>query len=340
MQQQLSAPVDQPVYQPPRRNSRFGFWPWLALLACLFLFGVGLLTLGLLGREVVKPSVGLIEVSGPISDAGASSLLGGTAGGAREFIREVEDARNDDQIKAVVIRVNSPGGSASASQEMYEAVRRLREQKPVICSMGDVAASGGYYVAAACDKIYANRATTTGSIGVITELLNYQELAKKIGIDQAIIKSGKFKDAGNPARPLTAQEKQLFQQLIFNLYNQFVGDVVAGRKAATGGKLTRQKLLKLADGRVYSGEQAAKNGLIDQTGGLYEAMEFARQKGGLKADAPVRAMGRGGGLASLFGASLSSSVGAISETAGAAFARGATAQIKSDASDLPRPAMR
>lgn len=329
-----------PVYAPPRRGSQYGFWPWLALLFVVGGAGLGLLTLGLLGGEGLKPSVGLIEVSGPISDAGASSLLGGTSGGAREFMRQVAEARDDKDIKAVVIRVNSPGGSASASQEMYEAVRRLRAKKPVICSMGDVAASGGYYVAAACDKIYANRATTTGSIGVITELLNYQELARKVGIDQAIIKSGKFKDAGNPARPLTPEEKQLFQQLINNLYNQFVSDVVAGRKAATGGTLTREKLLKLADGRVYSGEQAAKNGLVDETGGLYEAMEFARTKGGLKADAPVRAMGGRGGLGSLFGASVSGSVSALSEAAGAAFARGAAAQIKSDASDLPRPAMR
>lgn len=324
-----------PVYLPPRRKSGYGWWPWIGLFLFLCISGIGLLLLGVLLGDEEKPSVGLIEVSGAITDSGASGLLGGTSGGARQFIRQIETARKDDKIKAVVIRINSPGGAASASQEMYEAVMRLRKDKPVICSMGDVAASGGYYTAAACSKIYANRATTTGSIGVITELPNYQELAKKVGISQAIIKSGKFKDTGNPARPLTAEERQLFQSLINNLYNQFVSDVVAGRKEATKGKLTREKLVKLADGRVYSGEQAAKNGLIDETGDLYTAVRYAAKEGGLKEDAPVTSLSGGGGLGSLFGASASSALGGLSEQAGAAFARGALGQFKTQAKDLP-----
>ena len=325
-----------PVYSPPRRKSGYGLWPWLALFLFLGIAGLGLLLIGALLGDAAKPSVGLIEVSGAITDSGASTLLGGTSGGARGFIRQVEAARADDNIKSVVIRINSPGGAASASQEMYEAVMRLRAEKPVICSMGDVAASGGYYTAAACTKIYANRATTTGSIGVITELLNYQELARKVGIDQAIIKSGKFKDAGNPARPLTAEEKQLFQNLINNLYNQFVDDVVAGRKDATKGQLTRAKLLKLADGRVYTGEQAVANKLIDETGDLYTAVRYAAKAGGLKENAPVASLSGGGGLGSLFGASASSTLGGLSETAGAAFARGAIGQFRAQAKDLPQ----
>ena len=336
----MQHPPSPPVYVPPKRGSKYGLWPWVAGFTIFGLMFLGVLTLGALGGEAVKPSVALIEVSGPISDSGASSLLGGTAGGARDFIREVAIARDDESIKAVVVRVNSPGGSASASQEMFEAVRRLREEKPVICSMGDVAASGGYYVAAACDKIYANRATTTGSIGVITQLLNYQELFAKIGLDEATIKSGKFKDTGNPARPLTPEERQLFQKLINNLYNQFVSDIVDGRKEATKGKLTRAKLLKLADGRVYSGEQAKANGLVDETGGLYEALNYARDVGDLEEDAPVRSLSERGGFASLFGASAQNSWGALGEAAGAAFARGAMAQVRSDASELPRPMVR
>ena len=322
------------LYPPSQRKPGYGIWPWLGLSAILATIYVGFRINALLTREAPTPSVGLIEVSGAISDSGASSLLGGTSGGARQFIREVEAARTDDAIKSVVIRINSPGGAASASQEMYEAVMRLRKAKPVICSMGDVAASGGYYVASACDKIYANRATTTGSIGVITEFPNYQELAQKVGIGQSIIKSGKFKDTGNPARPLTAEEKQLFQQLIGNLYNQFVGDIVAGRKSATKGALTRQKLLQLADGRVYTGDQAIKNGLIDETGDLYSAVRFAAKKGGLSEDAPVVSMSGGGGLGSLFG--LDSAVGGLSENAGAAFARGAIGQFKTEAKNLPQ----
>ena len=326
-----------PVYLPPKRKSGYGLWPWLALLIFLGISFLGVLLIGALLGDVAKPSVGLIEVSGAITDSGASSLLGGTSGGAREFIREIETARKDDNIKSVVIRINSPGGAASASQEMYEAVMRLRKEKPVICSMGDVAASGGYYTAAACNKIYANRATTTGSIGVITELPNYQELAKKVGISQAIIKSGKFKDTGNPARALTPEEKQLFQNLINNLYNQFVNDVVAGRKEATKGQLTRAKLLKLADGRVYTGEQAVQNQLIDETGDLYTAVRFAATQGGLKEDAPVTSLSSGGGLASLFGASAQSAIGGVSEQVGAAFARGALGQIKSEAKEVAAP---
>ena len=326
-----------PIYLPPKRKSGYGFWPWLALIIFLGFSFLGLLLLGVLLGDVAKPSVGLIEVSGAITDSGASTLLGGTSGGAREFIRQTEAAREDDNIKAVVIRINSPGGAASASQEMYEAVMRLRKEKPVICSMGDVAASGGYYTAAACNKIYANRATTTGSIGVITELPNYQELARKIGISQSIIKSGKFKDTGNPARPLTAEEKQLFQGLINNLYNQFVNDIVAGRKEATKGQLTRAKLLKLADGRVYTGEQAVENKLIDETGDLYTAVRYAAKAGGLKEDAPVTPLSSGGGLGALFGASAQSAIGVISESAGAAFARGALNQVQTQAKDSPAP---
>ena len=326
-----------PVYLPPKRKPSYGLWPWLALIIFLGISFLGVLLIGALLGDVAKPSVGLIEVSGAISDSGASGLLGGTSGGARDFIRQIESARQDPNIKAVVIRINSPGGAASASQEMYEAVMRLRSEKPVICSMGDVAASGGYYTAAACSKIYANRATTTGSIGVITELPNYQELARKVGVSQAIIKSGKFKDTGNPARPLTAEEKQLFQGLINNLYQQFVGDVVAGRKAATAGKLTRAKLLKLADGRVYTGEQAVQNGLVDEIGDLYTAVRYANKQAKLDEDAPVTPLASGGGLGSLFGASVQSAIGGISESAGAAFARGALNQFQTQAQNSPAP---
>ena len=327
-----------PAFSISQRKSGAGLWLWLALLVVVFFGFLGFRLLSALTPVAIQPSIGLIEVSGAISDAGASTLLGGTAGGARQFIRQTEAARKDPQIKAVVIRVNSPGGSASASQEMYEAVMRLRREKPVICSMGDVAASGGYYTAAACNKIYANRATTTGSIGVITEFPNYQELAQKIGIGSAIIKSGKFKDTGNPARPLTDEEKQLIQGLIKNLYAQFVGDVVAGRKEATKGQLTREKLLKLADGRVYTGEQAVKNGLIDETGDLYTAVNYARQQAKLPEDAPVTSLsGGGGGLLSVFGASSQSAAETLSQSAGAAFARGAMSEFTSEAKNLPTP---
>jgi protease-4 len=300
---------------------------------CAVLGFLGLLVVASAVSGVDGERVALIEINGAISDGGAVSLLGGS-GGAREFIRQVAKAREDKTIKAVVIRINSPGGSSAASQEMYQAVRRLRAQKPVIASMADVAASGGYYVAAACDKIYANPSTLTGSIGVITEMMNYQNLFKKVGVDTTVIKSGKFKDAGNPARPLTAEEKQLFQAMVNDVYQQFVSDVVDGRKAATKGKLTRAKLLKIADGRVFTGRRAKEALLVDETGGLYEAINEAGQLGKIQGTPKVKTYG-GGALGSLFGAESSSPVQQIAGSAGQAFARGAITELKAESQSTP-----
>lgn len=308
--------------------------PWIILGAFLVLIigGLGLALVGAASSSAIAGDrIALIELSGAITDEGASGLLGGRNGGARDFISDLAAAREDSSVKAVVIRVNSPGGSAAASQEMFQAVRRLQAKKPVICSMGDVAASGGYYVAAACDKIYANGSTLTGSIGVISQFLNYQGLFQKVGLDEATIKSGKFKDAGNPARPLTPAEKQLFQQMILNVYNQFIDDVLIGRKAATNGKLTRQKLLQLADGRVYTGQQAKNNLLIDANGGLYEAIQEAQKRGGMSGEPNVKNFSEGGGLAGLFGAESKAPMqGAVGEL-GEAFARGAVRGLQAEA---------
>ncbi len=318
-------------------------WPWIILVLFVVcgIGGMGLLFIGAALGGATGNRIGLIELSGVITDEGARGLLGGApAGGARNFIADVNAARTDKTIKAVVIRINSPGGAAAASQEMYQAVRRLRKEKPVVCSMGDVAASGGYYVASACNKIYANGSTLTGSIGVISEFLNYGSLFKKLGLEEATIKSGKFKDAGSPTRPLTPEERQLFQQMIGDVYSQFTADVVDGRKEATKGKLTLQKLKILADGRVYTGRQAKSNLLIDANGGLYEAIEDAGQLGGISGTPKVKNMSGGGGLAGLLGAESQSSVGGLAEAAGAAFARGAIGQLQNEAQTLPRPQMR
>lgn len=319
-----------------QRNRRT---PWVWVIISLFLLavigGIGLLfILVAVSGSGVGKQVGVIELSGAISDEGARGLLGGRPSGAREFIEDVERARRDKSIKAVVIRINSPGGSAAASQEMYQAVLRLKQKKPVLCSMGDVAASGGYYVASGCEKIYANGSTLTGSIGVISEFMNFQGLLGKVGIAPDIIKSGKFKDAGNPARALTPEERQLFQSMIMNVYNQFVDDVVAGRKTATAGKLTRADVLKLADGRVYTGLQAKENRLIDEIGGLHEAVEAAGRLGGIKGMPKVKNYSRGGLFGSLAGADAESAVTqevtTLSESAGAAFMAGQLKQLKAE----------
>ncbi|RYX81738.1 signal peptide peptidase SppA, partial [bacterium] len=280
-----------------------------------------------------QPRIGLIDVSGAISDEGARGLFGaGSAGGAREFMEQTEKAAKDDTIKAVVIRVNSPGGSASASQEMFEAVQRLRAKKPVICSMGDVAASGGYYIAAGCDKIYANPATLTGSIGVISQFPNYGELFRKVGLGETTIKSGKFKDAGNPSRPLTAEEKKLFQDMVNSIFTEFKNDVVRGRKAATGGKLTAQKLALLATGRVFTGRQAKEALLVDENGGLYDAIQEAAKRGKIEGTPKIREFSGGGALGSLFGASSSGGImGALTNTLGESVGRGAVRELQQQA---------
>jgi protease-4 len=283
----------------------------------------------------LNPRVGLVELSGAIMDEGAGSLIGGRTRGARDVIKALEAARKDDSIKAVVIRINSPGGSAAASQEMFNAVRRLKADKPVVCSMGDVAASGGYYVAAACDSIYANGSTLTGSIGVISQFVNYSYLFQKGWLGQETVKSGQFKDAGNPSRPLTPAERQLFQAMVMNVYGQFVNDVLEGRK----GKLTRAQLLKLADGRVYTGLQAKNNKLIDAIGGLHEAVREAARLGNIQGEPKIKEVGSGGGLfGSLMGAdseaALSSTLGdvgvAAGRAAGESFATALARQMKAD----------
>lgn len=327
-----------PPYVKPAPKANW--WPWVTGLSVLGVGGLGFLFIVAALGSALIPSVGVIELSGAITDEGASGVLGGTSGGARNFIEEVEQARRDESIKSVVIRVNSPGGSASASQEMFQAVRRLSSEKPVICSMGDVAASGGYYVAAACDKIYANGSSLTGSIGVISQFVNYGALFRKVGLGETTVKSGKFKDAGNPTRALTPAERALFQQMIGDVYQQFTADVLAGRQKPTSGKLTRAKLLALADGRVYTGRQAKANLLVDELGGLYDAVQEAAKLGKLQGKTNVRNLSSGGGLGSLLGASSTGSLDSIGQSLGQAFARGAVSQIKSEGQNVSGPVAR
>jgi protease-4 len=316
-------------------------WFWI-ILSALTLFIVGGFGMVLIAATIgggeggsLNPRVGLVELSGAIMDEGAGSLIGGRSRGARDVIKALDAARKDESIKAVVIRINSPGGSAAASQEMFNAVRRLKAAKPVVCSMGDVAASGGYYVAAACDRIYANGSTLTGSIGVISQFVNYSYILQKGWLGQETVKSGRFKDAGNPSRPLTPAERGLFQAMVMNVYGQFVNDVLEGRK----GKLTRAELLKLADGRVYTGVQARDNKLIDAIGGLHEAVREAARLGNIQGEPKIKEISSGSGLfGSLMGAdseaALSSTLGDVGVAAGRAagegFANALARQMKAE----------
>jgi len=315
--------------------------PWLWIVISLFVLlvvgGMGTVFIAsvVAGSAAVGSQVGLVELSGMIMDESRGGVLGSGKSGPRQFIEDLEKAQRDDSIKAVVIRINSPGGSAAASQEMYQAVRRLNKKKPVVCSMGDVAASGGYYVAAACERIYANPATVTGSIGVITQLINVHELIKKYGVTAPTITSGRYKASGNPFQPLDPAQRRLFQELVTSIYKQFVADVDQGRK-----NLNLAQVLSLADGRVYTGQQAKNNGLIDELGGLHEAVQGAAKLGGITGSVRVKEYSESGLLGSMFSANAQSATSrgvaevasAVGTAAGQAFADALTKRLKTEGS--------
>ena len=179
-------------------------------------------------------------------------------------------------VKAIIIRINSPGGGVGPSQEIYSEIKRLRETKKVVASMGAVAASGGYYIAAAADKIVANPGTITGSIGVIIEFVNVEDLLKKIGLKGYTIKSGRFKDIGSPIKEMEPEEKELLQEVVNDVYGQFVEAVSSGRN------IPREEVEKIADGRILSGAQAKKAGLVDSLGTLQDAITIGASLAGIK----------------------------------------------------------
>jgi protease-4 len=163
----------------------------------------------------------------------------------------------------------------SPSQELCREIQRTADKKPVVASMGSVAASGGYYIASGVQKIYANPGTITGSIGVIAQFTNFEELFKKIGFRMEVVKSGTFKDVGNPGRAMTAQEREYIQKLVDNVHQQFVRDVARGRG------MPEEKVREIADGRIFTGEQAKELGLVDELGGLNDAVKAAAQMAGI-----------------------------------------------------------
>lgn len=206
----------------------------------------------------------------------------GTIVTADKTIDQLEEARLDPEIKAVLLRIDSPGGAVAASQEILEEVKKVDAEKPVVVSMGDVAASGGYYIACGARKIFANSGTITGSIGVRMEHLNIKELLNWAKISHETLKSGEFKDIGNPDRPMTKEERALLQSVLGNLHDQFKTAVAEARH------LTKEKVDKLADGRIYSGEQAKELGLVDELGGLSVAMKATAELGKIKGEPKVK----------------------------------------------------
>jgi protease-4 len=217
---------------------------------------------------VEKPGIGLVEVKGMILDS-------------RETVRQLRHFLKKDDIKAVVLRVDSPGGVVAPSQEIYDEVKKFAAKKKIVVSMGSLAASGGYYISAPATLIYANPGTITASIGVIIKLSNIESLMDKIGIKATVIKTGKFKDSGSPVRELTAEDRAMFQSVIDSTHDQFVKAVASGRK------LPEDEVRIIADGRVLSGEQALALKLVDRLGTLQDAIEEAGRLSGIKGEPEV-----------------------------------------------------
>jgi protease-4 len=220
--------------------------------------------------------VAVVEVEGVI---GADSGRGLDTDG---IIRVLGEYRDDPAVRAVVLRINSPGGVVAPTQEIFNAVRRLREaKKPVVASLGSVAASGGYYVAVAADRIYASPGTLTGSIGVVMQLANLEGLLKKVGVEYVVVKAGAYKDVGNMARAMTPEERRILQSLLDDVYDQFISAVADGRG------LDPQAVRSFAEGRIYSGRQAQSLKMVDDLGGLEDAIEAAAKMAGLPAKPKV-----------------------------------------------------
>lgn len=194
------------------------------------------------------------------------------------IIDELHLHRDDERVKAIVLRIDSPGGGVGPSQEIYREVMKIKSEnkKKVVTSMGSVAASGGYYIASASDLIVANPGTITGSIGVLMEFTNIEELFKKIGIKGVVIKSGEHKDLGSPFREMTPEERRLIQSVIDNVHQQFIQAVAEGRK------MDRAKVTQVADGRILTGEQAKQLGLVDELGNLQDAIDAAAKMVGIE----------------------------------------------------------
>lgn len=191
---------------------------------------------------------------------------------ADNYVTQLEELRKDKSIAGVILRIDSPGGAVAPSQEIYEEVMRYRNaHKTLVVSMGNVAASGGYYIATPASRIFANPGTITGSIGVIFQFPHYYKLLDKLGISMTTIKAGRFKDVGNPNRDLTKKEKEYLQQLLDNTHNQFIEDVSQARNFDV------QELREMADGRIFTGQQACEMGLIDSLGGYIDALSYLKK---------------------------------------------------------------
>jgi protease-4 len=245
--------------------------PVIAGILLLLVVGVVsfLLIFGLAGKAGMggvfsgEDRVGIVLVRGILSDA-------------RETISQIDEFANDDRVRAVVLRVESPGGGVVAAQEIYERIRKLRATKTVVASLGSIAASGGYYIACAAERIVANPGTVTGSIGVILQFPQFEQLFRKVGIGTTTVKSGAYKDMGSPFRGVTPAEREFLQGVTDDIYSQFVSVVLTSRN------LPPEKTAEIAEGKIFTGKQAQAMGLVDDLGGETDAVEIAARIAGME----------------------------------------------------------
>jgi protease-4 len=247
--------------------------PYLFFLLVSFALFTGL-ALGLLAvvawmggssADFSGEAVGVVEIEGAITDS-------------RDILEHIRRFREDEDIKAIVIRIDSPGGAVGPSQEIYREIRKTVEAKKVIASMGAVAASGGYYVACAADGIVANPGTITGSIGVIMGYTNFRQLLDKIGMVPVVIKSGPYKDTGSPTREMRDDEREILQSITSGIHEQFVTAIAEGRN------MDRSQVALVADGRILTGEDAKTKGLVDRLGNYEDALAWAGEMGGIEGE--------------------------------------------------------
>jgi protease-4 len=236
----------------------------VALLIFFFtiLFFIGRYSGGKPGRFAFGDKIAIVEIKGAINQSSG-------------IIEELQYYFEDDGVKAIILRIDSPGGGVGPSQEIHREIIKIKSKKKVVTSMGSVAASGGYYIACASDLIVANPGTITGSIGVVMQFSNFEELLKKIGIKGVVLKSGEHKDVGSPFREMTPEEKRIMQEVLDNVHQQFIQAVAQGRK------LDQSKVIQIADGRILTGEQAKNLGLVDQMGNLQDTIDITAKLVGI-----------------------------------------------------------
>jgi len=236
----------------------------VALLIFFFtiLFFIGHYSGGKPGRFAFGDKIAIVEIKGAITQSSG-------------IIEELQYYFEDDGVKAIILRIDSPGGGVGPSQEIHREIMKIKSKKKVVTSMGSVAGSGGYYIACASDLIVANPGTITGSIGVVMQFSNFEELLKKIGIKGVVLKSGEHKDVGSPFREMTPEEKRIMQEVLDNVHQQFIQAVAQGRK------LDQSKVIQIADGRILTGEQAKNLGLVDQMGNLQDTIDITAKLVGI-----------------------------------------------------------